>query len=214
MKSGVYQIVNLLNGKRYVGSAVWLHRRWKDHIKRLRRGHHRNAHLQNAFDRYGETAFLFSILEMVEIQSLTRREQYYLDTLQPEYNILPIAGSNLGYRHTAKTLRRMSKALKGRVCSEETKQKISRAHMGQHDSAETRLKKSIARRGKRNPNYGKEPSRETRRKLSEAQKGRCWSEEHRCKLSEAQKGRRHSPETRAKMSRTRKAYWDKIHARS
>ena len=32
------------------------------------------------------------------------REQYYLDSLKPEYNIAKIAYSTLGYKHSAKTI--------------------------------------------------------------------------------------------------------------
>ena len=31
------------------------------------------------------------------------REQYYLDCLKPEYNILKIAGSSLGFKHSEET---------------------------------------------------------------------------------------------------------------
>lgn len=36
------------------------------------------------------------------------REQYYLDKLKPKYNILKIAGSSLGYKHTSITKAKMS----------------------------------------------------------------------------------------------------------
>lgn len=32
------------------------------------------------------------------------REQYYLDLLKPKYNILKVAGSNLGFKHSKATL--------------------------------------------------------------------------------------------------------------
>jgi len=32
--------------------------------------------------------------------ALIEREQYYIDLLNPEYNILKIAGSRLGVKHT------------------------------------------------------------------------------------------------------------------
>jgi hypothetical protein len=32
------------------------------------------------------------------------REQYYIDWLKPEYNILSAAGSSYGYKHTLETL--------------------------------------------------------------------------------------------------------------
>lgn len=47
--SGIYEIVNTINGKRYVGSAVSLKRRWVDHRRDLRAGKHHSRHLQNAW---------------------------------------------------------------------------------------------------------------------------------------------------------------------
>ena len=39
---------------------------------------------------------------------LIKREQYYIDLLKPEYNILKIAGSSLGKVHTKETRAKMS----------------------------------------------------------------------------------------------------------
>jgi hypothetical protein len=38
---------------------------------------------------------------------LLEREQYYLDNLRPEYNIVKTAGSTLGYKHTEESLEKM-----------------------------------------------------------------------------------------------------------
>ncbi len=43
-----------------------------------------------------------------EINVLIEREQYYLDLLKPEYNILKIAGSMLGFKHSEATKIKMS----------------------------------------------------------------------------------------------------------
>ena len=43
-----------------------------------------------------------------EINILIEREQYYLDLLKPEYNILKIAGSMLGFKHSEATKIKMS----------------------------------------------------------------------------------------------------------
>ncbi|SRR5260221_12917448 len=60
------------------------------------------------------------------------KEQFYLDLLKPEYNILKVAGSSLGYKHTVETILKMigsyiSKNL-GIQKSEEHKAKL-RAYM-------------------------------------------------------------------------------------
>ena len=47
----------------------------------------------------GYSSFSLEILEYCDIDQLTPREQYYLDLLNPEYNILTVAGSRSGHKH-------------------------------------------------------------------------------------------------------------------
>lgn len=202
MPSGIYQITNKLNGKRYIGSAVYLKRRQEEHLYHLCCGDHHNKHLQRAFDKYGKQSFEFSVLSHVNPEKLIEREQYYLDILSPEYNISKTAGSLLGYRASAETREKMSEAHKGK-----------RNHnYGKRHSEETKRKISKALSGERNPNYGRCLSVETRRKISEAKKGTHHSSEHKRKLSETARGRIPSKKTRMRMSEAQKAYWGKVHA--
>ena len=54
--------------------------------------------------KYGYSKFSLDIFEYCEPGVLIKREQYYIDTLKPEYNILKIAGSRLGCKHSLETL--------------------------------------------------------------------------------------------------------------
>jgi len=54
--------------------------------------------------KYGHGNFKLDILEYCSQDVLLKREQYYIDLLKPEYNILSIAGSTLGYKHREETL--------------------------------------------------------------------------------------------------------------
>lgn len=112
--SGIYQIKNLINQKRYVGSAVSLTSRKSVHFKSLRENRHYNIHLQRAWNKYGEEHFKFEILEVCSKRSLIEKEQYYLDKLNPEYNIHRIAGSPLGQKYTKKRTNNVSKAFKNK----------------------------------------------------------------------------------------------------
>jgi len=100
-KSGIYKIVNITNNKIYVGSSKYLKARKTGHFGQLRRNQHKNIHLQSSYNKHGKDCFRFEILEECSIQNLMDREQYWIDTLKPQYNILKIAGSSRGelYKH-------------------------------------------------------------------------------------------------------------------
>lgn len=110
--SGIYEIVNTVNGKRYVGSTVGFKRRWQDHRSYLKRGRHHCHALQRAWLKYGEAAFNFRIIEHCDPGELLTREQALLDNLEPEYNVCRLAGSSLGVKHTAAARANMSAAQK------------------------------------------------------------------------------------------------------
>lgn len=65
--------------------------------------------INNSLLKYGYSNFSLDIIEYCEPVILIKREQYYLDTLNPEYNILKKAGSSLGYKHTKETLLKFKK---------------------------------------------------------------------------------------------------------
>jgi group I intron endonuclease len=91
------------------------------------------------------TNFSLEILEYCEKEKVVSREQYYLDLLKPEYNILKIAGSPTGRQHLEETKAKISEALKGKNHSEEHKAKISEALKGKNHPEEHKFKISLAR---------------------------------------------------------------------
>ena len=86
--SGIYQIKNLINNKLYIGSSKNLYERFLTHRAELRNNYHFNTHLQNAFNKYGEQNFQFTILQQCDNDQnlLFDLEQWYVDILNPEYN--------------------------------------------------------------------------------------------------------------------------------
>lgn len=112
MNSGIYQIVNRTNGKRYIGSSVRLLGRKKRHFSELDCNMHHSQALQRAWNKYGKENFDFLILEYCEPDKLIEREQYYIDTLLPEYNICKVAGNCLGVKNSAETKSKRVAALK------------------------------------------------------------------------------------------------------
>lgn len=84
---GIYMLLNTKNGKRYIGSSVNIRKRLNIHRSLLKHNKHDNKHLQNAWNKYGEKAFNYSILEKCNEDERFIREQFYVDTIHPEYNI-------------------------------------------------------------------------------------------------------------------------------
>lgn len=116
--SGIYAIRNTVNDKFYVGSAVKFSRRKAQHFHLLRNGKHHSIRLQNAWNRYGESNFVFEILECIEnILTLVDIEQRWIDDLDSfglnGYNATPIAGSRLGSKASEETKKKLSIARKG-----------------------------------------------------------------------------------------------------
>ena len=101
MKSGVYKIVNKINGRVYVGSSITLKQRRRRHLLDLKKGVHRARFMQRDFDKCGFQALEFTVIEeVVDLSTLLQREQHWMDTLKPVYNTERVAGSSLGVRHS------------------------------------------------------------------------------------------------------------------
>lgn len=88
IRSCVYRIINTIDGKYYIGSTdITFNRRKNLHLSRLRRNKHHSPYLQNAFNKYGEDAFVFEILHIVPDGDTRIVEQLYLDIACCQYNI-------------------------------------------------------------------------------------------------------------------------------
>ncbi len=181
--SGVYVITNSVNGKSYVGSASrGFAKRWYRHLLDLKRNAHDNYHLQCSWNKHGESAFTFSVLEVCAPEDCIAREQHYIDTMRVTrkefgYNICPTAGSRLGTKLSQDQI------------------EVIRAAQ---NKPETREKKAAYRRGKKN-------SQEVRNKISESNKI-AWSDP--IKRSRLLIGVRNvSEERRKKQSESGKRKW-------
>jgi group I intron endonuclease len=190
MKSGVYCITNKVNGRKYYGSSVNIHKRWREHRSALRNGKHENPHLQHAWIKYGEDAFDFGVVGYCEEEYLLDMEQVYLDSNPNGYNICPLARSRIGKPVSEETRRKIGEKSKGRKHSEESRQKMRDSH---------RINKC---------NIGRKHSQESIAKMRKAKQGKVFTLEHRRKIAESQIGRKHSEETRSKMSESQKRRWD------
>ena len=209
--SGIYEIVNLVNGKRYVGSSIDVRRRWAQHRAHLQAGTHHCPPLQRAWRRYGEASFRFDLIERCGRTSLVETEQAHLDGGRSDYNVAQAAGYRtfLGMRHSPETIAKMSEAhrgntrTKGKPRCREAVEATAAAHRGMKRSAETCSKISAAMLGKKMLPRGEEH----RRRISEAQKGKPKAPEHLAALQAGRMRRVYTDEQRAAISAASKAAW-------
>lgn len=210
MNTGIYEIKNLANGKRYVGSAVNFKRRWYMHRYHLRRGDHWSSHLQATWDKYGEDQFEFRPILVCGRQSLVMYEQIAIDALCPEYNKCKVAASTLGFKFSEETRAKLSNRARAENLSPETRARMSSSQAKRRHTAETKAKISAIVKGRKESDetrakksaalMGHGASQETRAKLSAAALGRKHSPEARERIAAASTGRKHTPEVRARMS--------------
>jgi group I intron endonuclease len=166
--SGIYKIINKVNGKYYVGSSKNIQKRLNTHLTHLNGNYHFNDHLQYAWNKYGKENFNFIIVELfgVNISSheLLLIEQKYLDIAINEqnecYNLRFIAGG--GGNLSEYTRKKMSNSHKGKSMTLNNKLALIKANTGKIFSKEHREKIGI----------------ESKKRMS----GRKLSEKHKEKL--------------------------------
>lgn len=196
--TGIYLIINKINGKKYVGQSIDIHKRWKDHLNATN-----NIGIHGALKKYGKENFDFIILLECPEDMLN---QWEIDMIAL-YNTYSGWDNSWGYNLT---LGGANVWNKGKHLSEETKQKMSIAHIGKtswnkgkHLSEEHKEKLSINSASRRP---------EVRNKIAIKLKGntinlgRKRTEEYRLKQSESHKGK--SPGNKGK-----KLIWNDTHTK-
>jgi group I intron endonuclease len=134
-KSGVYCLINNINGHSYVGSSFNLASRMKNYLNNtfLKSRQNANMPIVKALLKYGQSNFTLLILEYVEPKLLAVRETYFITSVMPCYNILKQGYSSLGYKHTEETKQLLSELAKNRVHSDITKSLIAKALTGENN---------------------------------------------------------------------------------
>ena len=187
---GVYQITNKTNGHKYIGSSINIWKRWGSHLAELRKNTHSGVHLQNAWNKYGEDSFEFSVLIFCDAENILLYEQSCLDSLKPEYNI----------RKSVYNSRAGTKA------TDETKAKLRESHLGNKPSDETRAKMSKAGMGNKN-GLGYKHTDEAKAKISKISLGNKYNlgykhtEESKLNMGKSKLGQKRSEETKSNISK-------------
>lgn len=104
-KSGIYMWTNQVNGKIYIGSSVDLANRLRNYFNISYLSDLKDIMIiYKALLAHGFDNFKLEILEYCNPSELIKKEQYYIDQLKPEYNILKVAGSSLGVKRSIETI--------------------------------------------------------------------------------------------------------------
>ena len=78
---GIYLILNLINGKMYVGRTSKFQRRRQDHFLALSRNIHDNDYLQKSWNKYGKENFVFITLKLEELNIKRKELEIYYSWL-------------------------------------------------------------------------------------------------------------------------------------
>lgn len=183
--SGVYMIRDTVSGRRYIGSAVSIKKRWKEHRRGMEQGHHHSKFMLRCW-RVRPEAFEFQVMLYCSRENLLMYEQLLIDGYKPEFNSAPKAGSQLGFKMSDESKAKLSEAAKR-----------TKNFTGHKHSEESRKKISDSRKGK---GGDKGWTQERRDRISAALKGRVISNDQRRRISEKLTGSKQSPETIAKRS--------------
>lgn len=171
MRTGIYCFENMQNGKKYIGQAVDIDRRWYEHEYYLKLGKDKCVALQRSVSKYGIDSFRLYVIEYCNSAELNTREMFWIEkfnTHNPEfgYNLSKGGMSGLlGYKHSDETKKRISDAKKGWKMGDKQREFIRKLHTGKVVSDETRKKISESHKGEKHWAFGTHPSDETRKKL-------------------------------------------------
>jgi len=211
---GIYAIT-LEDGRCYVGStAQTFKKRWAEHRQRLNKGTHPNLHLVRAWNKYGETAFTFVVLEEIELADEAiriERENFWIAKLKPDFNMAPVAGSVLGLKRREETkqlLREINLTYweknprpKGYKRPQEVADAISSGRKGIKfsESHISNLSKSLI--GRDSPRKGVILSDETKERISKNRKGIPRTLEASQQAAESNRGRKRTDEQKLRIAK-------------
>jgi len=200
-KSGIYKITNKLNGRFYMGSAKCFKVRRSQHLSLLRKGKHHNIFLQGDFNKRGEEAFVFEVIEVIDgtMEQRILIEQTYLDEHYDNqilcYNLSPFAHRNIeGIKQSQERSKQKSKILKDRWKNDPSyREKMRAANTGR--KMPDHVYRALQNVLKGNEHFkGKKHTKETKALMSMVKTGHKVSQERRNHHSKVMTGRKHTKE--------------------
>jgi group I intron endonuclease len=194
--TGIYKIVNIKNGKMYIGSSKNIKRRWSVHKSALKNNNHHSVYLQRAWNKYGKENFVYEVIKELPGVSdieLLNEEARCVTTMCPEYNVGSIGGGDnlTKHPHRNKIIAKMRKTINENISNmteQERKNKWGRSgennpnwkggiscnycrDCGIEIWYSNNRCMACSKYGTQNPFYGKKHTVEYKQKASERRKG-------------------------------------------
>ncbi len=176
-KSGIYMLTNKLTNDIYIGQSNDISKRFKNYFNLSYIKSKSTFIITRTLIKYGYSNFSVTILEYCDKSDLLIKEQYYFDKLNPEYNILKIAGSSRDFKHSEETKAKISKSLKGIYVKEKS------ALFGRSHTEETKKSMSLKKAKDNNPLFGKIHSKNYIELMRQKALGRIHSADTKLKIS-------------------------------
>jgi group I intron endonuclease len=161
----------------YIGQSIDISKRFINYFNPSYIKSKNSFIISRALIKFGYSNFSMTILEYCDKSDLILREQYYLDRLNPKYNILKIAGSSRDFKHSKETKTKISKSLRGIYIKEKS------ALFGRIHTNETKKLMSLKKAKYNNPMYGKTHNKDTLNLMRQKALGRIHSDETKLKMS-------------------------------
>lgn len=197
-KSGIYKILNTVNGKFYVGSAKSIYNRIHLHKSKILNGSHPNKHLLSSINKYGIDNFQIEILALCPIEYLIKLEQWFIDNLKPQYNKRQIANSNIGIKLSEERKNKLRLLRLGSKLTDEHKKKIGEASHNRIWSIESRIKSGESSKGKPKSEKAKEKMKLAKLGKPSGRKGFKFSEESKEKMRISKLGNNNRTKNKSK----------------
>ena len=156
-KSGIYMCTCNINGKSYIGQSCDVKLRKCHHLSQLRNNNHFNQYFQNAYNKYKEYNFSWTVLEYCNEEDLDDREMYwiaYYNTYKEGFNANEGGAANRHFDRTDEFKQKMSTIIKDVwFVSDDRRKELSDKMSGENNPM-------FGKFGALNPAYGKDHSGE------------------------------------------------------
>lgn len=222
--SGIYTIINKTNGQRYIGQSKNVKTRLWQHKSLLKNNKHKYktgelSLLQKAWNKYGEDAFEFKIVEFCEVDELNKREQYWIDfykcnhaKYRQGYNVTDGGEGSYSNQNVKGRIHVHNGDIHKMIYPDEFEEYEKQGFIkGLPPNVVEKVNQNKnVKCGEEHWSFGRKLSDEHKKKISEANKGKVgwmkdkqWDDEHKEKLRISSTGRKHSEESKRKISESK-----------